>query len=640
MMLASCQDEMSGMPDVSSEDDPMTITCSVNIPEMSQTLTRGYIGENVGANLKLTILEFTAANKDLNASQWWLHNVYHAETTTATNVADGGTVTFKVTLKSSDQPTRLHLMITNDYIKIPEQGSEATLLPSLTVSNDVEAYWGVVQFNDGLTKTTNENGEVKVELLPEVVNGLKNVPVIRNFARIRVTNKAAGFEFLGFGVIHMPTQGSIAPINTDPENPNVPTLISGSSMMSYANITEVYSGFTPTTATFVNTEIDASKWVYSSGQTNITQAAKYIYEHPYESTRRTYLIIYGNYNGTPGYYKIDIGNLNTRNVFEYYNIIRNIDYNVRILSVNAAGSASVEEALSRAPYNNLMAATETSSMLNVSDGDNMLIVNDTNHIIVEDNATIDVLYRYIKGVTGSQTESNGNLPNPIGLVPGPVIQSVGAQQTYTDASGANWVKYTITCNNPSDKVQTQDFTIVDGNGLGRIIHLVLREPWQYAEIASGVNALVKRGTADDYGNSTTSDVISSAAQQPLTVYFNLPDGLPESMFPLVFQLEAKNQGIENNKIGTLVVSSGASLFDSSKIAISYLKTVSYAEYCYNYVTTDTSNDVDVNSPNTHHTVRCRFLTITATTDNDAEIMIHNPYFSPNASVKFTRAAVN
>lgn len=619
----------------------MTVTCTVNIPEMAQTLTRGYIGEEVGANLKLTVLEFSAANKDLNASQWWLRNVFHAETTSQTNVANGGTVTFKVTLKSSDQPTRLHLMITNDYIKIPEQGSEATLFPSLTVSNNVEAYWGVVQFNDGLTKTTNENGEVKVELLPEVEAGLKNVPVIRNFARIRVTNQAQanGFQLYGFGVIHMPTQGSIAPINTDVENPNVPTLNSGSSMLSYANISKVYSGFTPTTATFINTEVDASKWQYSATQTNITLADKYIYEHPYESTRRTYLIVYGTYNGTPGYYKIDIGNLNSDNVFEYYNIIRNIDYNVRILSVNAAGSASVEEALSRAPYNNLMAATETSSMLNVSDGNNMLIVNDTNHIIVEDNATVDVLYRYIKNVTNSPSESNGDLPEPIGLVPGPVIKSVGAKQTYTDASGANWVKYTITCNNPTDKVQTQDFTIVDGNGLGRIIHLVLRNPWQYAEMATGVYAVVKRGTSDTY-SSTTNDVISNAAQQPLTVYFNLPDGLPESMFPLVFQLESKNQGIENNKIGTLVVASGPSLFDSSKIAISYHKTVSYAEYCYNYVTGDTSNDIDVNSPNTNHTVRCRFLTITATNDNDAAIRIHNEYFSPDATVSFIRGTVN
>ncbi len=108
------------------------------------------------------------------------------------------------------------------------------------------------------------------------------------------------------------------------------------------------------------------------------------------------------------------------------------------------------------------------------------------------------------------------------------------------------------------------------------------------------------------------------------------------MFPLEFQLESKHQGIENNKMGTLLVSTGASLFDPDRIAISYIKTLSYAEYCYNYVATDTSNDVDINSPNTKHTVRCRFLTITAADDNDAEIMIYNPYFSPNATVQFTR----
>lgn len=634
----ACTNETPDLTYTPGQICSLTITGTIQIPGMSELLTRGTMGEVPGSGLKLSILQFEASNKDANAAQWWLNEVYEAETLDATNVGNNGIVKFKVTLKSTDQPTRLHLMISDNFINT-SQGSEATVLPNLYVTGNREAYWGVVQFNDGLTTTTNENDEVKVELRPEVVTKLQNVPVIRNFARIRVTNSSPStFEYFGFGIVHMPNQGSIAPIDPNPENPSVPTLTSGNTMLDYNEIARSYSGYTPGTAVFQNTEQQARNWAYSDTQTNITLSPKYIYEHPYESTRRTYLIVYGRYIPTNeyGYYKIDIGKQAENGLFDYYNIIRNIDYNVVIQSVSAPGTTTAAEAITRSPFNNLMASTETATMLNVSDGNNMLIVNDTNHIFTKAHQTVDILYRYIKGVTNTKVPANSELPEPVGLTAGPdlVIKSfVKHADPFVDDAGVEWVWYTITCNNPTDIVKTQDFTIVDGNGLGRTIHLILRTPWQYVPIGEQT-ALIKNGTSNTY-SSTTNDVISSAAQAHLTVFFNLPGGLPEAMFPLEFQLEAKNQGIENDKIGTLVVNSGQSLFDPSKIAISYIKTVSYNEYLYNY-SDESNNMVDVNSPNTNHTVRCRFLTITATTDNDAEIMIYNPYFSPNASVKFTR----
>ncbi len=467
---------------------------------------------------------------------------------------------------------------------------------------------------------------------------MQNVPLIRNFAKITVTTTASGFELLGFELVNVPTSGTIAPWNQ--KTLSIPELLNGSTMKDYSTITDdlKYPGIIPGATQFRNTEVEAKAWVDGVNSPLRSSLARYVYEHPYESTRRTYLIINGIYNGAQGFYKVDIGNIGADGTFDYYNIIRNIQYNVVIQSVNAVGEKTVEEAIARAPFNNLMAATETSSMLNVSDGNNMLIVNDTNHIIVDESETIDILYRYITDVTGSKTESNDfEGLKAVGLEAGPVIKSVSGPQTYTDPSGAKWVKYTITPNTPTVDVKKKDFSIIDGQGLGRIIHLILRTPWQYAPIvANGHEYLATIATGHNDSYQGAPQVISAQAGQELTVYFNLPDGLPESMFPLEFQLESKHQGIENNKMGTLLVSTGASLFDPDRIAISYIKTLSYAEYCYNYVATDTSNDVDINSPNTKHTVRCRFLTITAADDNDAEIMIYNPYFSPNATVQFTR----
>lgn len=643
--IASCHEEL---PDVSSpvgSNDGLVVTGTINIPDMQVSMTRGQMGETPKPNLKLTVLEF---DKGVNASNSFLSNIYQAELNTTSGVVNGGTVEFKFTVKASTTPKTLHLMIADSYLN-PPYGSEATILPALTVgttqqSSNPEAYWGRVEFADGLTTVdVDGNPVIRDDVRPK----LSNVPVIRNFARINVTETAPNFELLGFQLVNVPTSGTVAPWNQS--SLSIPDLLNGNSMQSYAGITDIikYGGVQPSGVQFINTEADAkSSWVDGPNSSLRSTADRYLYEHPYESTRRTYLIVNGNYYASAtaswqqGFYKVDIGKMNNETgTFDYYNIIRNIQYNVVITEVSAPGTATVAEAIDRAPFNNLMAATETASMLNVSDGKNMLIVNDTNHIIVNKTDTVDVLFRYIEGVTGSKTQ-NDSIPKAIGLKVGPVIESWEGPTTYTDPNtNVKWIKYRIVPNTPTADVKTQDFSIVDGAGLGRTIHLVLRTPWQYAKLsaASDSTATVRTGVNNSY-SSATPETISSKAGENFTVYFNLPDGLPETMFPLEFQLEAKYQGIENNKVGTLVVNSGPSLFDPSRIAISYIKTVTYNEYLYWY-TNDTSDVIDVNKKNTNHTVRCRFTTITVQSNpatNKAQILIHNPYFQPNASVGFIR----
>lgn len=652
--MFACQNESPEVPPVVAGDGcTVTIEGSVAVPAMPVLNSRGALAETPGADLKLTLFEFDLGDKTDNS---FLSNIYKAEVTSTTAVANKGIVNFKVTLLATTKPKVLHLVVADEY-KTWEFAPVADILSSLTVGstgNETEAYWGRVEFKDGYNEV-NEDGSYKVDennvpvLLSEVKTKLTRVPVIRNFAKIKVSldPEVTNFELLGFDVVNIPTMGTVAPWNSADQT--IPALLDGTNnMKSYTAVSEIYSGILPGSAQFRNTETDAKAWTAASENMNNSDAV-YMYEHPYESTRRTYLIVHGKFT-TPdgskdGFYKLDIGKTDGGG-FDYYNIIRNIEYNVVIKEVRAPGTTTVSEAIQRAPFNNLIAATETASMLNVSDGQNMLIVNDTNHIIVTDTEKVEVLYRYITGVTSTKEEHN-ELAHPIDLKAGPVIQSYDDTQTYTDASGAKWKKIVITPNTPTNTVKTQDFTIVDGNGLGRTIHLILRDPWHYAPLknADGTDskwiASVAPGSSNLFPFTetiTTPDPqpISAQTQQPLTVYFNLPDGLPETMFPLDFYLEAKYQGIENNKIGTLVVTSGPSLFpDNDAITIQYVKTVTYNEYRYQYVG-DGQSDIDFNKFNVDHTIRCRFLTITSEEVNDAEILIHNPYFSPDASVTFSR----
>lgn len=641
--MGGCQNEF---PAIQTEyKKSLKVTGSIELPEMPEMITRGTFGDTEKANLKLTVFEFDLGPDPEHS---FLSSIYNADLTSTTAVSNGGTVDFQITLKAATSSKVLHFFIADNYLT-SEYGSVATILPNLTIGsfgNEREAYWGCVEFPDGFTDSA-EPGE-DPELLPEVINKLKKVPVIRNFAKISVSENLSNFELLGFDLVNVPTSGTLAPwyTNSLTNTPEIPKLIKNGAMLSYPEICLIpYKGIVPGTASFKNSESDASMTWTKTSQNMLSTASRYMYEHPYESTRRTYLIVHGKYtsNGetTDGFYKLDIGELKSDGSFNYYNIIRNIHYNITITDALAPGTATVAEAIARAPFNNLIAAMETSTMLNVSNGKNMLIVNDTNHIIIEDNKKIDILYRYIVDVTGSKTETN-SIPHPVNLVKGDVIKNFTETPfEYTDKNGVKWMKIEITPNTPTDEVKTQSFSIVDGDGLGRTINLILRNPWQYEYLGNSTyQATIAPGTANLY-TYTTPQVISAQAQQPLTVYFNLPNGLPESMFPLDFKLEAKYQGIENNKIGTLVVSTGPSMWDNAVTAISYIKTVSYQEYQHLYYNDpDRSNEINPGTTNTNHTIRCRFLTINAVSSGDAankaEIRIHNDYFKPDVSVVFQR----
>lgn len=667
LSIAACSDGIvgpNGEPSVPTiQGDSVTIRGSILLPEMPVTLSRGDAADTPGANLNLTLLEFNLSD---DADYSFPTNNYRANITSATNVPDGTEVTFEVTLKLTSDPKSLQLLIGGNYFSVGDNYmSMSSLLPSFSVegrltglhssfSTPSEAYWGKVNFEKGYSEMKNG----KPVLLDEVKTLLKRVPVIRNFAKISVTNSVpTKFEILGWELINVPTSGTVVPWNLATKSPA--TLANGYTMLNYDAITQGgYEGIMPANVLIGNTEAEAKLWP-STGDLWMSTNPRFIYEHPYESTRRTYLIIQGRYtstsNGTTssatGFYKVDIGKLNN-GLFNYYNIIRNIHYQVSINDVLAPGAETIAEAIARAPFNNLLSSTETSTMLNVSDGNNMLMVNDTNHIIVDENSTIEIMYRYVQDVTGTKNENNNAITKDMinwGEVPGPVIKSVSDPTTFTDPiTKWNWVKYVITPQEPSDEVKTQDISIVDGSGLGRIIHLVLRNPWEYAKIGTSNNyATVQPGTDNMYSAAAAiaPQPISNQAEKTLTVYFNLPEGLPETMFPLEFKLESQHQGIENNKIGTLLVQTGQSLWDPKKTAISYVKTVSYSEYRYQYYAG--TNDVDPNSTNTTHTVRCRFKTIAASDNNsDAAIRIYNPYFftikdgttSPYADVSFKRVS--
>ncbi len=650
LVLGACSEETL-RPDVPDAGGEEGVRVSIAIPDMPRLATRAF-GDTPAADLKLTVFEFEKGSDPTNT---FLTKIYQAETLTQTNVANGATVDFRINdLLMTESPRVLHFVVAPQHLDA-KYASEAVVFSNLSVRDNSQAYWGRVEFPNGYG-TVDKN--MKPQLTDEAKQKLTGVNVLRNFAKVSVevaTVATSNFQLTGFELVNVPTSGTVAPYNSGRQK--FPRMFDDAGkMLGYLAVAgngsgqQGYSGIMPANCGFRNLEENFSP-VADGGRPAWSTSPAYLYEHPFESTRRTYVILQGNYRPTTTdawqtcYYKIDLVRLNEESgMTEYYDILRNYDFHINVTGVSAPGASTASEAISGVSYNNISADVDARDMLQISDGANIVEVSKTN-IIFTNTTPVEFLYRY-SPVGGFSSETTNAKLHTNGLNAGDVIASVTDPEVYTDADGVVWVKRVITPKPiPEAGTREQSFYVVDADGLGREIRLVAHVPYDYSDIE------VYPGSENGRPTSAAGQgTVSPLSGQPFTVYFNLPAGMPEAMFPLTFILESNRQNMENNPIGTLVVTSGQTGFPTTEVyevpRIKYRKTVSYAEYLYktdannNLITDGAGNYVE----NTDHTVRCRFRTINslaelpgAPTQTVTYLLISNDYF--NCTGENTQAAV-
>lgn len=650
LALGACSEETL-RPYVPDADGGEGVRVSIAIPDMPRLATRAF-GDTPAADLKLTVFEF---EKGTDPTNTFLTKIYQAETLTQTNVANGATVDFRINdLLMTESPRVLHFVVAPQHLDA-RYASEAVVFSNLSVRDNSQAYWGRVEFPNGYGTVDND---MKPQLTDEAKQKLTGVNVLRNFAKVSVevaTAATSNFQLTGFELVNVPTSGTVAPYNSGRQK--FPRMFDDAGkMLGYLAVAgngsgqQGYSGIMPANCGFRNLEENFSP-VADGGRPAWSTRDAYLYEHPFESTRRTYVILQGNYRPTTTdawqtcYYKIDLVRLNEESgMTEYYDILRNYDFHINVTGVSAPGASTASEAISGVSYNNISADVDARDMLQISDGANIVEVSKTN-IIFTNTTPVEFLYRY-SPVGGFSSETTNAKLHTNGLNAGDVIASVTDPEVYTDADGVVWVKRVITPKPiPEAGTREQSFYVVDADGLGREIRLVAHVPYDYSDIE------VYPGSENGRPTSAAGQgTVSPLSGQPFTVYFNLPAGMPEAMFPLTFILESNRQNMENNPIGTLVVTSGQTGFPTTEVyevpRIKYRKTVSYAEYLYktdannNLITDGAGNYVE----NTDHTVRCRFRTINslaelpgAPTQTVTYLLISNDYF--NCTGENTQAAV-
>ena len=665
-----------------NEDGTMNVTVGMLIPGMTAASTRALTAEPNFSVMHLYLLMFEK-NNDGAYQLRQLEEFAPGDEGYSTGQNDdehghGDLVKYKVALEPTDREVVVHLIATDqpDFGTNINFGLEESVITSLYTSytnagasaedlNGADfhgAYWQRVDV--GCRIPSKE--QITDEQSNAITTALSHVPLVRNFCRVsvRVEGQAAqNFTLTGLYVLNTVDQGSVAPYMAD-QKKFVEYYKAPNAGKTYPEISrEGYIGSQPTGIKIINKLDDfgfkkesgdgasgihtteaISKSEVELGGTEQVQPV-YFYERfarPIDPDQ-TYVILRGSFgtDANETFYRIDLGYLRGGDddpvgIFDYYNLLRNFDYVIKLNSVGASGYKTLEEAANGVVYNNFSASVEARTMNSISDGTDMIFVNHTSFVFLRPGQEIELLAQYREGINDGNggTVNNDLLKHKYNTEDNKVIANITGPETVVQ-DGKNWNKYTVTgASNPgpTNDLQWETVYIYRGNkatsgepdyGLYREITFYSHLPWPFLHIDTFPGLWM---SPDDIPIWDMEDEryreIGHKKGSELTLFFELPAGIPQALFPMEFAIESDRQNIQNAYAGNAVVRSvpaDESLFssknkkvggtysdwmekDPTTTRIQYIKTVTWEEY---------NQDKSMGQAGAGSTIiRCRFLTIT------------------------------
>ena len=406
------------------------------------------------------------------------------------NSFEGNQGTYTVNLPKSDADVSLHFVLGDvTFGTYSPAANEVSIFSNLTVKDGVDAYWGHLTVKNGITSNTV----------------LETVKLVRNFAKISVTigeGRNKDFTLLGYALVNETNEGTVAPYT-------------GSGFATFEGLDgadDVYATFRENNERYPGVtcgEIDES----APEADEFTLEPKYVYERNQDdSDAPVYILVKADFNGATCYYKLDIVSSDaTTGVTSYLNLYRNFAYRVIIGNVESKGYDSIEEAMNAAASNNISASVEVSEVNRIEDNVGRELSVDKLHIMLVSTDAYILNYNYtIKGE--------------------PANDHVNAVPVDGDDEGGynHEAVKEIRCNKdgtitiiPADplpaSMQTQEFIVISDEGLSRRVTVNVRTPFEFT--------------------ASCIDEIPAEVGAAQTVTLQLPENLPQSVFPLEFYIE-------------------------------------------------------------------------------------------------------
>lgn len=344
------------------------------------------------------------------------------------------------------------------------------------------------------------------------------------------------------------------------------------------------------------------------------EPAVYLYERPAPSSTAepSFVIIYGLYknpkdpgltptekeNGVYCFYKIDLMDNGT-----YYPIYRNFKYRIQIRKITSRGYNSPEDAAASAGSADVSADITASTLPDISDGKRRMAIQywmaytfiegdpdkeytykNSNNQVVSVPGPAHVFVKFYDDITAETPRVNTDPTSVhVEVTPqgGGVIENdevvVGPPDTSQEAgSNYGWRPVYFKVKNPGQVPLTQTIRLsckTDWGPTGEDTPL-------YRDIV--VSLLPKQNMVV---TCQTPRVLRDVGEEQV-VDIRIPDGLVESMFPLVFTVEPQRMTLTSDSSkGNLPVVSGKSInpnIDSEHVTVprfAFKRTLTWDEYC-------------------------------------------------------------
>lgn len=529
---------------------------------------------------------------------------------------------FRVQLELTDSRRTVHLLGNIDENQLITGSYAYQLLPSLMSYEGKQAYWQMVNMPAVHARLDNKGQPIMEggSYLPseEAAAALRHVPLIRNYAKIQVTDATAEedeFQLYSYAVIFYPTRGTVAPYRSNVNSINDAFnfnsrgdsyRFSGYERCSFQNLDEdlEYLGYLSPNVAF-DREIPPAS-MFENPQTSGGRVIRYdpdnqdqgfyLYERsvPNDNMEPTFVIIRGKFGDGDEYYyyRLDLMEtkvVNYESVYQYYPIYRNFRYNIQLNRISSIGVSTPEAAANASGAEDISADISMKHLSDISNGQTRLVVEPFMAKTYTGPNEEGYYYLYARffndlhspdpnvdwGAVSVELEPMEDMSEDILLLYDDVGNEVHgfypSSQMMGGEPGFRIIRFNTKAAGAETKTQKIKIT-------GRNLYTHEEYPL-YREVEITLQKKQPMTLSVKYPELA----LQKGAKQEVRV--TIPADLPESMFPLEFTVEAElptltpdNEVADNN----LPVYSGISISDneeySGKNTIQFIRTLTREEY--------------------------------------------------------------
>jgi len=598
VLLVSCQNELK--PGAAALDaDAVKVTLSVQFPEPVPAPTKAKMGEGPTADaFEIHLCLFGPGDGYV---QNWIPTTLATPTVDAQGYITGGN--FSVYLPITDEKRTIHVIANPPAAVTPTTEDYLDNVMEKMVNHkgadDECSYWQEIVLENGITAHYDGTNLVADAT---VTTALTNIQLVRNFAKVIVTSPAStaedyeDFTVKRWTLINVPDMGYVAPYtgNTTKRFPagylnaflkDNPTGTALLAMLADDN----YLGYMPPEAQIDQAfPGDPDDTAYAGLYANNGQAL-YMYERPLPTSDQKQTAVLVEVEFAAGHtlapdanktywYKIELLDDNG----SYVPILRDIVYTLKIKGLEVAGEDTAEEAFNGAYSGNISASLETASLTELSNGKSLIHVDQldytfmsagTYQLMVDESTAAE--YYFIPDVNnGTQYRASASGICEIKVELLPVTGYEAAVTTLTVGTGSYEGTLSVEVGEPGTSIKK---SIIRVSGRKGDPGLANTEKYIYREI------MVNLMNQQDFANGTsvtaitnTPTITGSGNEVDFSLF--LPADLGSSMFPIQVRIEAENNSLSATT-PDLPVTTGKSVFDSSRNTYYFIYTIDYSDYC-------------------------------------------------------------